>query len=89
MAKITLYEHAHQQGEHLVLTGTDANLHNNDFPGLLTGDWGDRVSSVDVESGTWRLYQHDGHHGPSVEFGPGLHELESFENDQISSVLLL
>src|SRR4051794_4068230 len=96
MPSITLYSEPNQNGEHISFNRTDANLGNDDFPGLFTGDWDEHVSSFHIDSGTWRLYEDSGHHGAHTpDLGPGDYNVAQFTTQyllidhHVSSLLLL
>jgi Beta/Gamma crystallin/Metallo-peptidase family M12B Reprolysin-like len=79
---IVLYEHINFRGAHKhIIDRDEANLH-------IDG-WGDRVSSIQVVSGRWRLFQHVDYGGWSTVLGPGLYpwvETVGIANDHLSSV---
>jgi hypothetical protein len=95
MAAITLYQYKGLKGQNITFDRTDANLKNDDFPGWFTGNWGDKVSSFRIESGTWRLYEQTGHHGDHTpNLTKGNYNVDQFkalglEDNGIKSLLLL
>ena len=80
-ASITLFEHGDFQGRTLQLT--------RDAPNFVCLGFNDIVSSVQVEGGTWMLYQHVDYKGKSIILGPGRYNInvikERIGNDCISS----
>jgi hypothetical protein len=79
---IILFQHSTFRGAHKHLVGRDApNLHGD--------GWGDRISSIIVVSGRWRICQHINFAGWSVVLGPGIYPSVpdvGIENDSVSSV---
>ena len=80
-AFITLYEHAAFKGRTLQLTGDASNFVSLGF--------NDIVSAVQIEGGTWTLYQHVDYKGKSVTLGPGSYDYDVIKarigNDCVSS----
>jgi hypothetical protein len=37
------------------------------------GEWNDTISSIDVHSGVWRLFEHIHYQGEHRDYGPGRH----------------
>jgi hypothetical protein len=85
--ELILYEHVSRRGQELVLTDS--------VPELETG-WDDALSSLEVNGGTWRLYELP-HFDPAGWYvdvgGRGLvHEASEsggWTNDAVSSIELL
>lgn len=61
MAKITVFRDDNFRGQSTVLTGPVPDL--QDLPRGDDGDWGDQISSIIVEEGTWGLYEDDSFEG--------------------------
>ena len=82
---IILYEHGRFQGKELTLESSTSDLRSSNFD--------DKASSVKVQSGTWRLWEHINFTGRSYKVGPGDYDIalikEKIGNDVISSVELL
>ena len=83
---ITLYTAAHFRGRELNLTESVPNLRAVD-------GFNDVVSSVEVEVGQWKLWEHTNYKGRSYVVGPGKYNIaqirQNIGNDVISSVQLL
>jgi hypothetical protein len=81
---IILFEHVDFRGAHKhVVNRSEANLH--------TDGWGDRVSSMIVTSGSWRVCQHVNFGGWSFVLEPGIYPWVGdlgIVNEQISSIRL-
>ena len=79
---IILFEHINFRGAHKHIVGrSESNLH--------TDGWGDRVSSMIITSGRWRICQHVNFGGWSFVLGPGIYPWVGdlgIPNDQISSI---
>ena len=82
---IKLFEHADYAGSQLTLTESCSNLISRNF--------NDKVSSVCILWGTWRLYEHVDYKGRQAEFGPGVYNIQEISaklgNDVLSSVQLV
>jgi len=79
---VILYEHINFRGKH-------KHVIDRDEPDLHKDGWGDRISSIQVLSGTWQFCQHVNYGGWSVNLGPGNYPwVEDFgiPNDNISSL---
>jgi hypothetical protein len=78
-----LYQHIHYGGDH-------KHLINRGQKNLHTDNWGDKVSSLQVLSGTrWMFYQHANYGGSSISLGPGNYPWivnAGMANDMLSSV---
>ena len=78
-AKVTLYEHINFGGGRL-----DTNSNQQ-----YVGDkWNDKISSIKINSGTWRFYEHANYGGRYWDLGPGKYswvEDVGIPNDLISS----
>ena len=83
--KIILYEHCGFKGRQLVLESSDSDLRSSCF--------NDTASSVKVQSGTWRLWEHINFTGRCFQVGPGEYDMGVINahigNDVISSVELV
>lgn len=80
---ICLFQHSYYRGRMLHLTESKSNLINLDF--------NDRVSSVIVLTGVWKLFQNVDFGGNKWTLGRGLYynsDAGNFSNDSISSVQL-
>ena len=78
-AKVTVYEHINFGGRHL-----DTNS-NQQYVG---DQWNDKISSIQINSGTWRFYEHANYGGRYWDLGPGKYfwvENVGIPNDLISS----
>ena len=82
LPKIVLYEHAQFKGRELTLESSTSDLHSSNF--------NDKASSVKVQSGMWRLWEHVDFNGKSYQVAPGHYDIEliieKIGNDVISSV---
>lgn len=82
MSQIVLYEHAGFQGQTIQLTESCPDLRKMHF--------NDKVSSIEVVSGSWKVCEHIEYSGKSWVIGPGRYDLltihENIGNDAISSV---
>ena len=80
--KIVLYEHAQFKGRELALESSTSNLRSFIF--------NDKASSVKVQSGTWKLWEHISFTGRSYQVGRGDYDIgiisAQIGNDVISSV---
>ena len=80
--KIILYEHAQFKGKELALESSISDLRSSNF--------NDKASSVKVQSGTWKLWEHINFTGRCYEVGPGDYDFgiisAQIGNDVISSV---
>jgi hypothetical protein len=80
---ILLYEHSNYRGRH-------KHIIDNDEPNLHADGWGDRISSIQVISGHWKIHQHTNYGGWSMLLWPGnypnISEVGIARNDSISSV---
>ena len=79
---IILYEHVDFRGAH-------KHIVDRDEPNLHADGWGDRVSSIQIISGRWRIFQHVDFAGWSTVLGPGLYpwvEAVGIANDHVSSI---
>ena len=77
--KVTVYEHINFGGGHL-----DTNS-NQQYVG---DQWNDKISSIKINSGTWRFYEHANYGGRYWDLGPGKYswvENVGIPNDLISS----
>ena len=85
LPKIILYEHAGFRGKELALESSTSHLRSSNF--------NDKASSVKVQSGTWKLWEHINFAGKCYQVGPGDYDIELIRgkigNDVISSVELL
>lgn len=83
---IILFKHAHFQGKTLLL---------NESVSTFSPEYGfdEKVSSIRVTSGTWRLYQHSNYSGRYLEVIPGSYNMDIFTNsignDVVTSVQLM
>jgi hypothetical protein len=78
-AKVILYEHINYGGEHL---NADSNQK------YVGNQWNDRISSIKIQSGTWRFYEDANYEGRYWDLGPGTYswvEDVGIPNDLISS----
>ena len=80
---IALFQDSDFRGRMLVLSGSSSSLPFVDF--------NDKLTSVIVTGGTWRLYEHTNYQGSSVDLGTGQYSSSSAlnpagGNDIISSV---
>jgi hypothetical protein len=81
--EILLYQHANYRGDHRHLINQgEQNLHGE--------GWGDRVSSLQVVSGSrWTFHQHIDYGGASINLGAGSYAniaAQGLNNDSLSSV---
>ena len=82
---IVLYDHRNLEPPYRVVIGNVTDLDDQDF--------NDRVDSVEVLLGNWRLYRDEGFgtgDGPPVPLTPGAYpdiELQGFPDDEASSVM--
>ncbi|XP_064402580.1 epidermal differentiation-specific protein-like [Halichondria panicea] len=81
MAAIVLYEHAGYAGKSLPLTSAT--------PDLTLRSFNDKVSSIEVKSGMWTVFQHVNYEGKSLTLRMGKYDIEyitkNLGNDVISS----
>ena len=83
--KIILYEHGGFKGRERALESSIGDLRSSNFT--------DKVSSVKVQSGTWKLWEHINFTGRCYQVGPGDYDIgiisAQIGNDVISSVELV
>ncbi|WP_316176362.1 beta/gamma crystallin-related protein [Bradyrhizobium sp. SZCCHNRI1073] len=91
MAQCILHWDENFTGNALVLNGSISNLsdRSGDLPGK---DWNDETSSITINSGRWKFFEHVNFQGASMELGvgqyPNMHGFPVGDN-QLSSVQLL
>lgn len=78
LAEIAIYEHINWGGV------KDQTTLNWVYVG---GFWNDKISSIVVLGGVWRLFEHRDFTGQSWDFGPG--QYASIPNDIVSSFKLI
>ena len=82
LPKIILYERAQFKGRELALESSTSDLRSSNF--------NDKASSVKVQSGTWKLWEHISFTGRSYQVGRGDYDIgiisAQIGNDVISSV---
>ena len=91
MTTVTLFDGFHFNGNYKTFDRDDGNLTDNymSFP----HNWDNKASSVRVEGGWVKLYQHDDFAGAWLNLGPGEYDVSFMRhwnmNDGISSVDIL
>ena len=78
LPEIVLYEHANWGG-----ASAQTSLNWN----YVGNYWNDKVSSIVVIGGTWRLYEHRDFTGKYWDYGPG--QYAKIPNDRVSSFQLI
>ena len=82
---IILYEHGGFKGRELTLESSISDLHSSNF--------NDTASSVKVQSGIWKLWEHVNFTGKCYQVGPGDYDIgiikENIGNDVVSAVELV
>ena len=78
LAEIVIYEHVNWGG---ASAQTSLNW------SVVGSWWNDRISSIVVLGGVWRLYEHRDYGGQSWDYGPG--QYAQIPNDIVSSFKLI
>jgi len=91
MTKVTLYSGNHFNGWHKEFKSDDGDLRNNYKP--YADNWNDEASSIKVEDGSAKLYEHTGYEGRWLYLHPGEYDVSFLNhwdmNNQISSIDIL